>query len=426
MNSLYIGIDIGTSGCRCIAINDEKAIVGSVSAPLPEPATIDGHITQKPETWWLICQQALTNLLSQIPKAHVKSISVDGTSGSVLLCSSKGEPLSPAYMYNDNNNALFSSRIADIAPQNSGAHGASSGLAKCLSLLQKYNPPKEARCLTQADWIAGQLTHDFTHSDQNNSLKLGYDIVNQEWPAWLNDLNCLHYLPQNIHIPGTPIACIAPDIAKDLDLPQTTQIIAGTTDSIAAFIATECTEPGEAVTSLGSTLAIKLITDTPIFSPQHGVYSHRLGDHWLVGGASNTGGAVIKKYFTPGEIKAFTQKINPSRPTNLDYYPLPSTGERFPLFDNQLEPRLTPRPTDKLTFFQGILEGISRIEKLGYDKLTELGSTPPTRITTMGGGSSNKGWREIRQNMLGIPVRTSKITEAAYGAALLARQGFKL
>lgn len=68
---------------------------------------------------------------------------------------------------------------------------------------------------------------------------------------------------------------------------------AGTTDSIAAFLAAGVDAPGQAVTSLGSTLAIKLLSETRVDDARYGVYSHRLGDSWLVGGASNTGPSCV-------------------------------------------------------------------------------------------------------------------------------------
>ena len=57
-------------------------------------------------------------------------------------------------------------------------------------------------------------------------------------------------------------------------------------DSIAAFIAAGATEQGEAVTSLGSSLAVKLISATRVDHAAYGIYAHRLGDQWLVGECS--------------------------------------------------------------------------------------------------------------------------------------------
>ncbi len=56
-------------------------------------------------------------------------------------------------------------------------------------------------------------------------------------------------------------------------------------DSIAAFLAVGAgaAAPGVAVTSLGSTLAVKLLSTRRVDDSRFGLYSHRLGDLWLVG-----------------------------------------------------------------------------------------------------------------------------------------------
>lgn len=56
-------------------------------------------------------------------------------------------------------------------------------------------------------------------------------------------------------------------------------------DSVAAVIAARVDTAGQAVTSLGSTLAVKLLSHTRVDDAEYGVYSHRLGDLWLVGEA---------------------------------------------------------------------------------------------------------------------------------------------
>ena len=62
------------------------------------------------------------------------------------------------------------------------------------------------------------------------------------------------------------------------------------------------------------------------------------------GGASNTGGAVLKEFFTSDQLRDLSAQIDPEQPSGLDYYPLTKPGERFPVNDPHLEPRLTPRP----------------------------------------------------------------------------------
>lgn len=93
------------------------------------------------------------------------------------------------------------------------------------------------------------------------------------------------------------------------------------------------------MTSLGSTLAIKLLSNTRIEDARFGVYSHRLDDKWLVGGASNTGGAVLRQLFSDEQLEKLSAQINPMEASSLDYYPLPAEGERFPVADPKMVPR---------------------------------------------------------------------------------------
>lgn len=93
------------------------------------------------------------------------------------------------------------------------------------------------------------------------------------------------------------------------------------------------------MTSLGSTLAIKLLSTNRIDDARFGVYSHRLEDKWLVGGASNTGGAVLRQLFTDEQLDKLSEYINPMEASPLDYYPLQTVGERFPVADPYMPPR---------------------------------------------------------------------------------------
>jgi hypothetical protein len=180
---------------------------------------------------------------------------------------------------------------------------------------------------------------------------------------------------------------------------------------------------GEAITCLGSTLVLKIVGSAPVAVPDYGVYSHRFGDSWLIGGASNSGGAVLRQYFDDEHIRLLSKSLRPDLPTGLDYYPLPAPGERFPFNVTELEPRMSPRPADDTRFLQGLLEGIAAIEAAGYRRLEELGAPPPRRVLTTGGGAKNTNWARIRERLLGVPVTAAKHQEAAYGAAIIALNG---
>ena len=283
--------------------------------------------------------------------------------------------------------------------------------------------PEARHALHQADWIAARLGAPLGRCDENNTLKLGFDPIHRRWPDWLSDLGVRQELLPAPAPAGTPLGHVAPAVARRFGLSRETRVVAGTTDGVAAFIATGAQNPGDAVTSQGSTLVLKVLSELPVFAPAHGVYSHRLGDRWLAGGASNSGGAVLRKFFTDEQLARMTPALRPERPTGLDYYPLPGPGERFPLSDPDLAPRLAPRPPDDIRFFQGMLEGMAGIEHQGYRLLANLGAPYPTSVRSVGGGAKNPAWTRIRERLLGVPVLTPAHQEAAYGAALLAKQG---
>ena len=407
---LYLGIDFGTSGARAIAINTHKQIQAETQI----------RFEQSPPDLANYWQATLFQLIRQLPldvRQSIQAIAIDGTSSTVLLCDRQGNPLDAPILYHDDRGAAVLPQMKAIAPSNHPVISATSSLAKLLWWAASPLSSTSAYFLHQADWLAFGLHGRLGITDYHNALKLGYDVGALCYPNWLQGLP--FHLP-DVVAPGTAIAPILPHLSIELGLPTDCMIRAGTTDSIAAFLASGVQAPGGAVTSLGSTLVLKLLSRTRVDNGQYGIYSHRLGDLWLVGGASNTGGAVLLRFFDDAELLRLSPLIRPEAESPLDYYPLLKPGERFPINDPNLLPRLEPRPDLKIDFLHGLLESMARIEARGYELLQELGATPLTHVYTAGGGAKNEVWQELRSRHLKVSVERSPQTEAAYGAALLA------
>lgn len=414
MMTLYLGIDFGTSGARAVVIDQNQAL------------QTQAECSFKAQDHWIEqWRDALFFLLNQIPvtvKQHVDRIAINGTSSTVLLCDRAGVPLCPPLLYRDRAPHTTLDQIQQIAPADHVVQSASSSFAKLLYWQQQERLSQASYLLHQADWLAFLLHGHLGISDYHNALKLGYDVKALCYPQWLENLSSFPILPE-VRPPGTAVASVKSEIAKQFSLPSNCQVCTGTTDSIAAFMASGASQPGEAVTSLGSTLVLKLLSQTFVQATQYGVYSHRLGNFWLTGGASNTGGGVLKQFFSDKQLQKLSAQINPLQFTALEYYPLTEPGERFPINDPNLSPKLAPRPENDVTFLQGLLESMARIEAEGYQKLQELGATPLSRVYTAGGGAKNETWQTIREQYLKVTVQPSPQTDAAYGSALLAQSG---
>ena len=409
---LALGIDFGTSGVRAAVVNPQRHLCWEYRQGYPDLPAPDG---------W---REALFALLRELPPAVAQQIgrlAIDGTSGTVVLCDRSGAALTPPLLYNHPCRDSLAA-IQALAPAHSPAASATSSLAK-LVWWQRTLPPSRwqqaAYLLHQADWLSAQIHGQWGVSDYHNSLKLGYDVGSLDYPAWMLGQPWSPVLPR-VLAPGAVVGEVTAAIAQRFGLSPQCQVVAGTTDSIAAFLASGACRPGDGVTSLGSTLVIKLLSEQRVDASEYGIYSHRLGHHWLVGGASNTGGAVLEKFFSRAMLTTLSQRIDCSTPPGVDYYPLVQPGERFPINNPDLAPRLTPRPDDDVAFLHGLLLGIARIEKRGYDLLAQLGASPLQQIYTSGGGAANETWRQLRASLMPVPIKNAASKEAAVGSAYLA------
>lgn len=436
-----LGFDFGTSGVRAAVVDARGA---HLCEPLERRYDAETERKQRADDW----VDALHELLDRLPdelRPRISRIAISGTSSTVLLCDAAGVPVpsrGPPRMYD------FS--VAKQAPADSGvralamlsacapprhiAAGATSSLAKLLAWHLEAPLASGERLAHQADYIAAQLldrddAEPFC-SDWHNALKLGFDVGELRYPPWMEEgeLGAIlgGRLPRVVP-PGASIAPIGKAASARWKLPADCIVCGGTTDSNAAFLASGASQVGDAVTSLGSTLALKMLSSARVDDASRGVYSHRLGDMWLAGGASNVGCAVLREEsFSTDELVSLSERIDPlAAPPQPGYYPLPSavTGERFPVADDSCTSVLEPRPASRAEFLHSILHGIARVEARGYEALAELGASRLTRVLTCGGGAANDVWMAMRQQLLGVPTSRAPETDACVGVALLASRG---
>ncbi|MCQ0987886.1 FGGY-family carbohydrate kinase [Jiella marina] len=416
--AVAIGIDVGTSGARVAALAADGELIASFAERYGAAAD-----KAEPTVWWQAVSRCLDQLAGAISLESVRTLAVDGTSGTMLGLDEDGRPVARPLLYNEPcPDVAIIAAVDEAAPADSPARGSSSALAPAVHIARQ---PGVARVVHQADWIAAMITGGTAVSDANNALKTGYDPVAEAWPEWIAGAGMdVDELPAVV-LPGSAIGPLGGQAKQRFGLPAEAMLCGGTTDGCASFLATGADRPGDAVTALGSTLVLKLLSDRPINAPQYGIYSHRIGDMWLAGGASNTGGAVLAAHFDAKTIEALTPQLDPDTPTGLDYYPLVKPGERFPINDPELPPRLDPRPEDDARFLQALLEGIAAVEALGYRRLSEIGAPPLASVRSVGGGANNPAFTRIREKALGVPFLPALSTEAAVGTARLALRALK-
>ncbi len=300
---VFLGIDLGTGGVRALAATDrgEVLAISAVDFPVRQTTLPRGHHEQEPDTWWQTACQATGRLMDQLKSLNIapdvlKGAAVDGTSGTIVALDAAGRPVRPALMYNDSRGAEQAERLNEVAGEFLARHGysfSSSFAAAKILWFQENEPQAFDRTDTfahQTDYLAARLTGEAIVSDFNNALKTGYDVLEDRWPSWLEaDLGLGDRLPSVVE-PGIQIGQVAPKGAEESGLPEGLPILAGTTDGVAACLASGLRQPGDYNTTLGTTLVFKGLSDTIVTVPNGLVYSHKLpGGHWLPGGGKQHG-----------------------------------------------------------------------------------------------------------------------------------------
>tara|TARA_B100000941_G_C28478116_1_gene540488 strand:+ start:285 stop:1520 length:1236 start_codon:yes stop_codon:yes gene_type:complete len=403
-DKFFAGLDFGTSGVRISIINEKKFLIYTNSFFYKYSLT-------RPQSWIHACEQLLDNLPIQI-KTNILKLAISGTSGTLTACDSKGKPIKeaiPYYAICDEQKELLDS----IAKEEVHLKTPYSSLAKALKLIDKYGHDLLLR--HQADMITGWFLKDWTYGEEGNNIKLGWDLIKESWPKSFSNTSLLKSLPLIIKS-GEPIGEINKTLAKKFGLNSKIQIISGTTDSNAGFLAAELNQ-NEGLTVLGTTIVLKKFIHQPV--KEKGITIHRISGNWICGGSSNAGCGVLSKFFSNSDIENLSRQINTAKITPFNLLPLNSYGERFPINNPKLAPILSPRPVSDSLYLQALFEGLARIELRGWQKLQKITGSFPERIITIGGGARNPQWRSIRQKMLNIPIVSSNKT-SSYGAALLA------
>lgn len=414
MNSvLALGVDLGSSGLRIALVGPEGERLIEEASPYP---------TSLEDPWGWV--EGLTSLCGSLPataRKRIGALAVDGTSGTLLLCRPDGQPgpgcLGQAlpYHFACREQATAAAAMAGPGP----AASANGSLARALHLLaqaQEFGEGGPWLLRHQADWLTGWLLGDWRWGEEGNNLRLGWNLQQLDWSGSIARQPWATALPA-IRPSGVVLGRIAGAAAQRLGLAASCQVVAGSTDSNAGVLAAQ-PDHGDGITVLGTTLVLKQFSPRPLAGP--GISCHRVAGRWLVGGASNAGAGVLRRFFSDDQIEELSRQIDPRQPTGLQLRPLPARGERFPVDDPELEPLLGPRPISDARYLQALLEGLTALEKQGWQRLQAAGAPALERVITLGGGARNPQWRQLRQQSLDIPVLNRPGCTAALGMARLA------
>ena len=430
---LFMGIDVGTQGVRCVVADAAGTVVAakSVSFAKLNIASHEGWYEQSPADWKNAAEEAVRACTETLGKAgvsaeHIRAISIDGTSGTIVPLDAEFEPLCNGIMYNDPR----AKEEAAIVHAAMGAHeakhglkfGASFSLPRVLWVLRRRPDIYEKTLVFahQADYVTGLICGEYCVSDYSNALKTGYDLLSDRWPDEVSALGIDTAKLPKIVRPGAPIANVSRAAAERLGLSEKTMVVGGSTDGYASALAAGAVQTGSWASIIGTTFVLKGVTKELVIDPNGSSYSHMLpSGEWMLGGASNLGGKCLNLCANGRSFDELNAESEKLIPTGVRCYPVSGKGERFPFVDPDFEPFYIGSIFEG-RLYPALMEGVGYGERYALERMQWLGAHVGDTICTTGGACRSDLWLRIRASILNRRLQVPKVVDAAMGSALLA------
>jgi xylulokinase len=431
-----LGLDVGTTGARCVALDEGGNLVAEATAEYPIYSPHPGWSEQRSEDWW----QASCKVIAQVAARVGPDIGAIGLTGQMhgaVFLDKHDEVIRPALLWNDQRTAaqaeaiterVGARRLTEIA----GNPALTGFQAPKILWLREAEPrayERVASVLLPKDYVRLRLTGERATDASDASGTLLLDLKERTWSGEILDALDIPvgWLPRVFEGPDRT-GQVRQDISSELGLKHQLPVAAGGGDNAAAAVGNGIIRDGLASCSIGTSGVLFAHSDTLARDPSGRLHAfcHSVPDRYhLMGVTLSAGGAL--RWWRDLVGKADYEELNelasqaPPGAEGLLFLPY-LTGERAPHLDPGARGAffgLTSRHNvSHLT--RAVMEGVAFSLRDSLEIMVALG-TSPTQIRATGGGARSALWRQLLADVFGRPiVRTLAVEGPASGAALLA------
>jgi len=448
-----LGIDIGTSGTRCIVIDGSGNIIGSAIKEYPLNTPKPGWAEQDPMDWYDATISTIKQVLEEnkISGADIKAIGLSGQMHGSVFLDKNNNVIRPAILWCDQRTEPQCREIYDVfgyenfirLSYNRALPGFTSPKIMWLSENEPENYVKVSKILLPKDYVRFMMSGTYATEVSDASGMLLMDIKKR---TWSNEI--LEGLKINRSF--LPDIYESPEISSRLDektakltgLLKGTPIAGGGGDNAAGNVGSGIIKQGLISDSIGTSGVVFAHSDKPVYDHQGRLHSfcHAVPGKWHLMGVTLAAAGSQKWYydvFGPSNdiekerpdlkkyklLDAQAQKVKPGS-EGLIFLPY-LTGERTPYADAYARGVFFGMSYmhTRDHFVRAIMEGVAFSQLDCLNLMRELGINSE-KIILIGGGSRSKIWREIICDVFESPIITLKNEEGpAFGAALLSGVG---
>ncbi|HYP29654.1 MAG TPA: xylulokinase [Blastocatellia bacterium] len=442
--SLFLGIDISTTGAKSLVVDGAGRVAASATTQLTLSTPRPLWSEQEPRDWWRGVVESVNRALSQagVSGADVSAVGLTGQMHGLVLLDGRGEVLRPAILWNDQRCGdecdLIRERLGkERLIQITGNEAVTGFTAPKILWVQRHEPEFYARArhlLLPKDYIRYRLTGGFAMDKADGSGTMLFDLKRRDWSdEVLSALDIpAEWLPPTFEGPQVT-GEVTRDAAEATGLKEGTPVMAGGGDQAAGAVGMGAVRQGIVALTLGTSGVVFAPTESALVEPEGRLHSfcHALPDRWhFMGVMLSAAGSLqwMRDSLAPGA--SFDELIEeaarvPAGSEGLLFLPYLS-GERTPYPDPLARGAwvgLTVRHRrGHLT--RAVLEGVAFGLKDSFALIQGAGLGAIEQARVSGGGAKSALWRQILADILSVELAVVNTTEgAAFGAALLAGTG---
>ncbi len=431
VEQVLVGIDVGTTGVKAIAVSRSGEVVGRAEIGYELQIPRPGWAEQDPADWWRASEQALASLENQLERlGGKKAIAGIGLSGQMhgLVCLDADlEVIRPAILWNDQRTAEECTEIEHLIGlghliELTGNRALPGFTAPKLLWLRRHEPDSYARIrhvLLPKDYVRLRLTGELAIDAADASGTLLFDVARRAWSEEV--LQALE-----IPVEWLPQVLESPEVSGHTK--EGVPVAAGAGDQQAGALGVGVVRPGPLSVVLGTSGVVFAALDRYACEPQARVhvFCHAVPETWeAMGVMLSAAGSLrwLRDVLAPGsEYDQLTAEAAHWQPgvEGLAFLPY-LQGERTPHADPDARGAFVGLSLvhDRGALVRALLEGVAYGLRDSLELLRELGVEPESARVS-GGGARSRLWLEIVASVLGLPLELTAVEEgAAFGAALL-------
>lgn len=436
---ISLGIDIGGTGCKCVAFSDagEQLALSYEEYPLAA-----GAVNLPPEILTKSVFRVIRECAAKLEnKEDIVAITVSSFGESFVAVDEEGNALDDIRMYFGNSeSAAFDALVETVGAEKFMdicriLPDSSYSLAKMLYTMQIASSPVW-KFLFIAGYISYKLSGKAVTDVSLACRSLLYDVKQGCWSKELLDASGIREEQLPAAVPyGTSLGHLLPEVAKELGLPESTVVVIGTHDQIVNALGAGVQNVGDAVDTSGTceciTPLFPAIPETLDFQKNNFACVPYLEDRGYVTYAYNiSAGSVVRwyrdalGYHLKEDGKSIYDILNetaPAEPTSLMVLPFLQGMGGTPDVDPNMTGLIAGITTQTRLpdLYRAILEGITFEMRYNMEKLEE-GNVRINRLLVCGGGARSGVWLQIKADILGCEIIPVKIEETgAMGSAIL-------